>query len=57
MFTALDKEELIKHLGTGILRSKPEIIITSKTDSTNEDAKGFLKSKKMILLYISLNNS
>ena len=42
MFTVLDKEELINYLGTGILRSQPEIIITSKTDSTNEDAKSCL---------------
>ena len=57
MFTVLDKEKLIQHLGTGILKSQPEIIITSKTDSTNEDAKSFLKKQKMILPYISLNNS
>ena len=53
MFTVLDKEKLIQHLGTGILKSQPEIIITSKTDSTNEDAKSFLKKQKMILPYIS----
>ena len=46
MFTVLDKEKLIQHLGTGILKGQPEIIITSKTDSTNEDAKSFLKKQK-----------
>ena len=46
MFTVLDKKEINKFLGTGILSSQPEIIITSKTDSTNEDAKSFLKKQK-----------